>query len=136
MIRTETSVIVRYYETDQMGLTHHSNYIRYFEVGRSHFMNEIGYPYGLMEEEGCLSPIMSITIRYVRPSYFDEELTIRTEVRELPEDFAVFYQDIYNSKGKLVAGGTVKVAFLDAATKKRAKAPTNLILASKKHWVE
>lgn len=132
MINTKSKLVVRYYETDQMGVTHHSNYLRYFEVGRSDFMRDIGYPYSTMEEDGCMSPIMSITIRYVRPSGYEDLLTIETEMRELPEStdqHAVFYQNIYNEKGKLVAGGTVKVAFINSSTKKREQIPARLMEA-------
>lgn len=131
MIKKETTVRVRYYETDQMGVTHHANYIKFFEVGRSEFMREIGFPYSKMEEEGCMSPIMSIQIRYVRPSGYDDTLTIQTEVRALPTDYAMFYQDIYNEKGKLVAGGTVKLTFINAETRKREQAPKRLLEALK-----
>jgi len=133
MIKTETTVRVRYYETDQMGITHHANYIKYFEVGRSEFMRAIGFPYSKMEEEGCMSPIMSIQIRYVRPTRYDDTLTIKTEVRELPTptNYAMFYQNIYNEKGKLVAGGSVKLGFINAKTRKRELAPSQLIEAFK-----
>jgi len=130
-LKKETSVRVRYYETDQMGVVHHANYIKFFEVGRSQFMQDIGFPYSEMEKEGCMSPIMSVQIRYVRPSYYDEILTIHTEVRALPTDSSMFFQTIYNEKGKLVAGGTVKVAFIDSENRKRMQAPERLMKAIK-----
>lgn len=129
MIKHDCKVRVRYCETDQMGYTHHSTYINYFEHGRSELLRYINHPYAEMEKYGVMSPIMSIQIRYVRPTKYDDEVTIHTEIRQLPDDFAVFHQEIYNEKGKLICGGAVKLTFVDGATRKRVKAPAQMLEA-------
>ncbi len=73
---------VNYYETDRMGITHHSNYIRYMEEARIHFLEQIGCGYDQWEREGVLSPVTGIDCRYKRPTTFGDELRIRVEIAE------------------------------------------------------
>ena len=55
---------IQYYETDKMGITHHSNYIRFMEEARIHFLKEAGWPYEKLEEEGVISPVVGVTCDY------------------------------------------------------------------------
>ena len=61
---------VQYYETDQMGIVHHSNYIRWFEEARTDYMDRLGMGYARMEEMGILSPVLSVSADYLRMVYF------------------------------------------------------------------
>ena len=67
---------VNYYETDKMGITHHSNYIRFMEEARMNYLSEIGYPMTRLEEEGITSPVVSVTCEYRRPSTYSDEIEI------------------------------------------------------------
>ncbi len=67
---------VQYYETDQMGMVHHSNYIRWFEEARVDYLAQIGLPYRNMEEEGIGSPVLSVQCQYKSKVVFDEIVTI------------------------------------------------------------
>ncbi len=60
MIKSELEIDVRYYETDQMGIVHHSNYIRYFECGRSDMMAKAGIPIDKIEAAGVVLPVISV----------------------------------------------------------------------------
>ena len=64
MIKTELELDVRYYETDQMGIVHHSNYIRYFECGRSDMMEKLGLPISEVERAGVVLPVVAVECRY------------------------------------------------------------------------
>jgi len=75
---SETSLRVRYAETDAMGIVHHSRYIPWFEVGRIHYLREIGIPYKQIEEMGYLFVITELGARYHMPARFDDVVTIRT----------------------------------------------------------
>ena len=70
----------KYYETDQMGIIHHSNYIRWFEEARIDFMNQIGLTYKTMEEEGIISPVLEINCKYLKMMYFDDIATIKLKI--------------------------------------------------------
>ena len=65
---------VNYYETDKMGITHHSNYIRVMEEARMNYLSEIGYPMTRLEEEGIASPVVSVTCEYMHPSTYSDEI--------------------------------------------------------------
>ena len=73
---------VQYYETDMMGITHHSNYIRWMEEARVEFMDRIGYPYKRMEDEGVLCVVKSLQVNYLKPCTFGDEADIEIRVVE------------------------------------------------------
>ena len=73
---------VQYYETDRMGITHHSNYIRWMEEARADFLEKKGWPYERIEEEGIISPVISIDCRYKKPTTFADEVDIEVSVLE------------------------------------------------------
>lgn len=119
---------VRYGETDQMGYLYYGNYPQYYEIGRVEMLRSLGLTYKAMEEDqGILMPVVSMNIRYVRPAHYDELLTIRTTLRQLPERFITFNMELYNEQGKLVNGATVKLCFVEAQTGKTITAPELLV---------
>ena len=73
---------VQYYETDRMGITHHSNYIRWMEEARADFLEKKGWPYERIEEEGIISPVISIDCRYKKPTTFADDVDIEVSVLE------------------------------------------------------
>lgn len=72
---------VHYYETDRMGVTHHSNYIRMMEEARVDFMEQLGWPYARMEELGILSPVTAVSMRYHAPTTFDDRVAVAVRVK-------------------------------------------------------
>ena len=73
---------VHYHETDKMGITHHSNYIKWMEEARIDFMDRLGYGYARLEGEGISSPVTGIEAQYKRPTTFDDTVLVRVEVEE------------------------------------------------------
>lgn len=67
-----------YYETDRMGIIHHSNYIRWFEEARVAFLEAIGLPYDVMEEAGVLSPVLSVNCQYKAMVGFNDRVIVHT----------------------------------------------------------
>ncbi|MGL6268809.1 MAG: acyl-CoA thioesterase [Chitinophagaceae bacterium] len=124
MFTSEFKIRVRYGETDQMNVVYHANYITYFEVGRTEAIRELGFTYREMEDMGVEMPVTEIMIRYLRSAQYDDILTIKTQLRTLPDNHHIdFYQEIFNEKGKLITSGKVTLFFLDKSTKKRSKMP-------------
>ena len=72
---------IQYYETDQMRIAHHSNYIRWFEEARTYALDQAGFGYGSMEESGVMSPVVSVNAEYKEMSRFPETLLIETRVK-------------------------------------------------------
>ena len=83
---------IQYYETDKMGITHHSNYIRFMEEARVHFLKESGWPYDKLEAEGVISPVVGVTCDYKKTTTFPDELEINVAVLEVsPVKFKLGY---------------------------------------------
>jgi acyl-CoA thioester hydrolase len=84
MFSSETKVRVRYAETDQMGVVYHSNFFLYFEVSRAECIRELGYTYADMERMGVIMPVVEVQSRFLRPALYDDLLSIKTILKELP----------------------------------------------------
>jgi acyl-CoA thioester hydrolase len=126
---------VRYGETDQMGYLYYGNYAQYYEIGRVEMLRASGLTYKEMEQQhGVMMPVVSLQMRFVRPAYYDELLTIRTILRRLPEKFITFEVEIFNEKKQLLNGGTVRLCFVDTATGKTIPAPDFLLDKLKHHF--
>jgi len=118
---------VRYGETDQMGYLYYGNYAQYYEIGRVEMIRSLGMSYKQLEEElGIMMPVMSLQMRYVRPALYDELLTIRTTLRQMPTRYITFHVEIFNEAGKLVNGGSVKLCFVDSIKNKTVQVPEPL----------
>ncbi len=130
MFSTQTNIRVRYSETDQMNVVYHGNYAQYFEVARAEAIRDMGITYKEMEEMGIVMPIVELHTKFLRPAVYDDLLTIKTELRELPKDHRIeFHHEVYNEAGKLLTIGRIVLYFLDAKTMARTVMPDTL----KKH---
>ena len=104
---------VQYYETDRMGVTHNSNYIRWMEEARCAFLDYIGWNYRKFEDVGITSPVAFVSCEYKSPTTFDDEFEVRIEVERLTSTrlFAVY--EIWNkTTGKLAAEGRTTTCML------------------------
>ena len=72
----------QYHETDQMGIIHHSNYVKWMEEARVAFLDQIGLGYGKVEKLGIVSPVVSISVEYKRQVCFGDEIEVRAEVQK------------------------------------------------------
>ena len=132
MFESQTQVRVRYAETDQMNVVYYGNYAQYFEVGRVESMRHLGVTYKKFEDMGIIMPVVEMNIKYLRPATYDELLTIKTQVRELPVDHKIqFFSEVYNENKKLLATGCVKLFFLDKKSWKRIVPPEEFLLTLK-----
>ena len=119
---------VRYGETDQMGYLYYGNYAQYYEIGRVEMLRSLGFTYKNMEETlKVMMPVVTLNVRYLRPAYYDDLLTIRTTLKELPGKYITFHMEILNENNKLINGGTVKLCFVDMKTKQTVIAPDILL---------
>lgn len=113
-----TKIIVRYGETDQMGIVHHSNYYHWFEVGRTEFLKECGYPYSRVEKEGIFVPIIEAHCEYINMARYEDQLLIKTDLDYLEGIRARFsYQVIRESDNALIAKGYTMHTFLNLKLK-------------------
>ena len=128
MFGSETKVRVRYAETDQMGVVYHSNFFLYYEVSRAESIRELGYTYADMERMGIVMPVVEAQSRFLRPAHYDELLTIKTILKELPLHHKIeFHHEVYNEAKELLATGRVILYFMEAKTMKRTVMPVQLL---------
>ena len=124
MFISETKIRVRYAETDQMNVVYHGNYTQYFEVGRAESIRQLGFTYKDMEAMGVIMPIVEWHAKFMRPAHYDDLLTVKTMLKELPTDHRIeFYQEVYNEKEKLLTIGKAILYFIDAKTKNKTSMP-------------
>lgn len=102
---TETTVRVRYAETDQMGVAYHSNYLVWFELGRTNLFRQRGHAYRDLEKEGYYIVVAEVHCRYHAPARYDDLLTIRTRVKEAGRRLVKFEYEIRAEDGGKVASG-------------------------------
>lgn len=127
MMYFETSFPVRYYETDQMGIVHHSNYIRYFECARNLMIREGGYPIEQCEADGVVIPIVSVECRYRHPAKMGDVVRCTASIDKVPLAKLVIRQAVYNQDGVLCADGQVILGFLDKNTGRPVGCPAKLL---------
>ncbi len=118
---------VRYGETDQMGYLYYGRYADLYEIGRVEMLRSLGLSYREMEErEKVMLPVASLQMRFVRPAKYDELLTIRTTLRELPTRSITFQVEVFNEQKELLNAGSVRLVFVDMLTNQTVEAPAFL----------
>ena len=127
MFTSETKIRVRYAETDQMGVVYHSNFFPYFEVARAESIRHLGFTYADMEKMGVIMPVVDVHARYLRPALYDDLLTIKTFLKELPLHHKIeFHHEVYNEKEELLCVGNIILYFMEKAGMKRTAMPEAL----------
>jgi acyl-CoA thioester hydrolase len=127
MYEYATTVRVRYAETDRMDVVYYGNYAMYFEIGRVEAIRNLGVSYKELEDMGIILPVVELNIKYLRPAKYDDLITIKSQIKELPQDHVIIFdQEVYNESGKLLTIGQVKLYFMDADMGKRAEMPAIL----------
>ena len=103
---------VQYYETDKMGITHHSNYIRWMEESRVSFLSSIGLEYDDLEKRGVISPVIGVSCRYRKPTHFNEDITIEVSIEDYSGVKLVFNYIMKNKKDEVVLTGESEHCFI------------------------
>lgn len=106
-----------------MGVVHHSNYVNYYEMARTELMRDKGLTYREMEQRGIMLPVKEVNIDYIASAYYDDLLTIKIRLVEMPRVKITFEHEIYNQQGKLINRGRVVLVFVDAATRHVCRIP-------------
>lgn len=126
MVKSEHFLDVRYYETDQMGIVHHSNYIRYFECGRNAMLKEMDMPMEKVEASGVMMAVVAVDAKYKVPAKLGDTLRIVSIIDTPPTAKVVVKTEIYNQNGQLVCTGSVTLGFIDAMTRRPVRCPEAL----------
>lgn len=134
MYTTETKLRVRYAETDKMGYVYYGNYASFYEVGRVEAMRGIGMSYLELEKMGFMMPVLTLNIKYIRPAFYDDLLTIRTYVKEIPKTRMTFEYEVYNEDNVLLNFGSTSHPFVNIKNGRPCAAPEIFMAKFLKHF--
>lgn len=98
MTASDITITVRYAETDQMGIVHHSNYPVWYEASRTEFIRKIGLPYSKVEEMGAMLPLLELHCKYMGAARYEDEVTIRTSIKTMTPARISFYYEVFINK--------------------------------------
>lgn len=127
MYSSTTEIRVRYGETDQMGYLYYGYYALYYEVGRAEAIRQLGFTYKELEEIGIVMPVVELNAHYFRPALYDDLITVRTVLKELPEGPKIsFHSELYNEQRQLLNKGITTLVFYDPGQKKKVNMPDEL----------
>lgn len=114
MITDEMQLRPRYGEVDKMGYVYHANYVSYCHQARTEFLRKMGIHDSLLEENNVMLPVISFEINYKKPAHYDELLTIKTTIREMPEVRLNFDFEVRNEEGVLLTTAKSTVVFVNS----------------------
>ena len=134
MFISEVKLRVRYGETDRMGYAYYGHYAEYFEVARVEALRTLGMNYKDMEDGGIILPVHTFSVKYFKPAFYDDMLTIKCTVKEMPMARITFHYETFNEKNDLLNTGEVTLAFIDKKLNKPTPAPQEFIDKIKKYF--
>lgn len=134
MFQFDYKIRVRYAETDRMGYVYYGNYATYFEVCRVEAIRSMGISYKQMEDDGIFLPVLEFSIKYYKPAYYDDELTIKTFIKEKPATRIFFDVETYNQQDVLLNAAKVTLVFVSKETGKPVMAPDYFSEKFNKHF--
>lgn len=127
MYTTETQIRVRYSETDRMSYVYYGNYAQYFEVARVESLRSLGVSYREMEDDGVLLPVLDFSVKFFKPAFYDEMLTIKTSITELPKARIIFDYETYNEQGVLLNKASTTLVFVNKNNGRPTAAPAAIL---------
>lgn len=127
MYQSETSIRVRYGETDQMAYVYYGNYAMYYEVGRVDSLRQLGVTYKELEASGIMMPVLENYSKFLGPARYDELLRIVTTIREKPTVKIKFEYEIFNEQNKLINKGETLLVFVDSKSGRPVRIPAMML---------
>ncbi|MEM9338408.1 MAG: thioesterase family protein [Bacteroidota bacterium] len=124
MFSYDAQLRVRYADTDQMGYVYYGNYAAFYEVARVEAFRSLGFSYKQLEETGVMMPVLEMKCRYLLPARYDDLLTIRVSIPELPKVRIKYEYEVYNEAGVHLNSGETTLAFVDMKSGRPQRIPT------------
>lgn len=110
-----------------MGIVYHGHYAQFYEIGRTEAIRSLGHTYKDIEAIGIIMPVIDIHSKFLRPAKYDDLLTVKTTLREMPQHHKIiFHSEIFNEQSELLNVGAVTLYFMEAKTMKRVDMPEML----------
>ena len=119
---------VRYAETDRMGYLYYGHYAKYYEIGRVESLRALGTTYKIMEDKyHVMLPVVHLESRYLASAYYDEEIIIRSILKDIPGKMMIFDHELINQDNVIINKARIKLFFIDMKSGNRVSAPDFLI---------
>jgi len=134
MFQHDIQIRVRYAETDQMGFVYYGNYATYFEVARVESFRQLGFSYKSMEEKGVMMPVLELKTKFIRPAIYDDLLTIRTYIKEMPHTRIKFEYEVLNESGVLLNLGETSLVFVNSISRRPCAMPESFLKLLKPYF--
>ena len=120
---TTNEIKVRYYETDQMGIVHHSNYLKFFEFARIEWLEKLNIPYQEIEKNKIILPVVNCELRFLKPLVFGDSFKVKVHCTKKPTSSIEFSYEIFNDSGEKTTEGKTLLAFLNSDSMKPIRCP-------------
>ena len=120
---TTDKIKVRYNETDQMGIVHHSNYLKFFELARIEWLEKLNMPYQEIEDNNIILPVVNCELKFIKPLIFGDTFFIEVFCSKKPTSTIEFSYKIFNDNNELTTEGKTTLAFLDSLKRKPLRCP-------------
>ncbi len=129
-----TRIRVRYADTDQMGYMYYGNYAEFYEVGRVEMLRSLGLTYKSMEDSGIIMPVTELKCKYIKPAFYDEEISVKVIMESMPSVRIHFKYELSNEKDELINLGETTLVFINQKTNRPCQAPTDFLHKLKAHF--
>jgi acyl-CoA thioester hydrolase len=127
MFHSTISIRVRYAETDRMEYVYYGRYAEYFEIARVETLRNLGITYRELEDSGILLPVLDYQVKFFKPVYYDELITVKSVIPVLPAARIHFNYETFNSDNIKVNSASTSLVFIKKETKKPCPAPESLL---------
>jgi len=134
MFTKEIELRIRYAETDRMGYAYYGNYATYFEVARVEAMRALGMSYKDIEDSGVILPVKEFSVRYKKPAFYDDNITIKVTIKEVPKFRFGFHYETRNDKREVLNTAFTELVFVNKQTGRPMVIPENLRLLFKPYF--
>ena len=127
MISSTTEIRVSYANTDKMGYCYYGNYPTFYEIARTDLLRKNGLAYKELEDSGIMMPVLTLNIKYIKPAIYDDILTIKVSIKEIPTSRIIFLYEVFNQNNELLNTGETTLAFIDSNLRKPIKCPAIIL---------
>ena len=129
-----TKIRVRYADTDQMGYMYYGKYAEFYEVGRVEMLRSLGLTYKAMEDSGIIMPVTELKCKYIKPAFYDEEITVKVILENMPSVRIHFRYELSNEKYELINLGETTLVFISQENKRPCLAPEDFLTKLNVHF--
>ena len=123
MITAENRIKIRYDEVDKMGYVYHGNYAKYYHISRTELLRKVGISDRELENYNIILPVIEMNVRYIKPVFYDDTITIKTSLKEAPKSRIKFHHEAFNQNNEKINEAEITLVFVDQNTRKPMRAP-------------